>query len=101
MKLLWVMALAASTAFACSNGTGTGADAGSGADAGRTPDAGGSADAGVPTPTNGPLRAGPNPHYLFDAAGKAVLLTGTHTWDTLQDTSQASPPPSFDFAGYV
>src|SRR5579885_3158659 len=33
----------------------------------------------------GLLRASANPHYFQDASGKAVLLCGSHTWNTLQD----------------
>jgi len=37
-------------------------------------------------PTAGPLRLHPaNPRYFADRHGRAVYLTGSHTWDTLQD----------------
>jgi len=35
-----------------------------------------------------PLRVHPeNPRYFADASGKAVYLTGSHTWNSLQDAS--------------
>src|SRR5262245_17715422 len=34
----------------------------------------------------GPLRVHPaNPRYFTDGSGKAVYLTGAHTWNNLQD----------------
>ncbi|MGE3776134.1 MAG: hypothetical protein AB7F89_03030 [Pirellulaceae bacterium] len=34
----------------------------------------------------GPLRVHPdNPRYFTDGSGKAVYLTGSHVWNTLQD----------------
>ena len=42
-----------------------------------------------------------NPHYVTDATGKAVLLTGSHTWNTFQDTDQSTTPAPFDFNAYV
>jgi len=50
----------------------------------------------------GPLRAlASNPHYFTDGTGKAILLTGSHTWDTFQDMDQSSTPAAFDFTAYV
>jgi hypothetical protein len=49
----------------------------------------------------GPLKAGPNPHYFVDPAGKAVLLSGSHTWNDFQDMDQTSSPAAFDFESYV
>ncbi len=52
----------------------------------------------------GPLRIHPtNPRYFTDGSGRCVLLTGSHTWDSLQDymyTQQPSPPP-MDFDAYL
>jgi len=42
-----------------------------------------------------------NPHYFVDANGKPVLLTGSQTWDTFQDTDQSATPAAFDFTSYV
>src|SRR5262249_3563482 len=37
-------------------------------------------------PAKGPLRVcQPNPRYFADSTGKAVYLTGSHTWNNLQD----------------
>jgi Protein of unknown function (DUF4038)/Putative collagen-binding domain of a collagenase len=37
-------------------------------------------------PARGPLRVCPaNPRYFTDGSGKAMLLTGSHTWGNLQD----------------
>lgn len=35
-------------------------------------------------PANGPLRPHPhNPRYFTDGSGKAIYLTGAHTWNNL------------------
>jgi hypothetical protein len=53
-------------------------------------------------PATGPLRRlAANPRYFTDGSGKAIYLTGSHTWSNLQDTGQGSPPPVFDYAGYL
>jgi hypothetical protein len=57
-----------------------------------------------PMPAKVPLRVHPtNPRYFTDGTGKAVLLTGSHTWANLQDFSYASlpSPPAMDFAAYL
>src|SRR5687768_8787410 len=47
----------------------------------------------------GPLRVHPaNPRYFTDGSGKAVYLTGSHTWNVLQDSPGAPP---FDYAAYL
>jgi hypothetical protein len=49
----------------------------------------------------GPLRPHPqNPRYFTDGTGKAVYLSGAHTWANLQDTGVA-PVPKFDWDGYL
>lgn len=55
-----------------------------------------------PSPASGPLRAHPrNPRYFSDASGKALLLTGAHTWNNLVDMGRGDPPEAFDFAAYL
>ncbi len=50
----------------------------------------------------GPLRAcKENPRYFTDGSGKAVYLTGAHTWNNLQDMGPTYPPPVFDFKSYL
>ncbi len=44
------------------------------------------------------LRADPNSRYLLDPDGKAVVLAGAHTWNSVQDWS-AQPP--MDFGRYL
>lgn len=57
--------------------------------------------AGAATDT-GPLRVSQvNPRYFADASGKIVCLTGSHTWNNLQDMGEVDPPPAFDFGGYL
>jgi hypothetical protein len=52
-------------------------------------------------PATGPLRAHPsNPRYFTDGSGRAIFLTGAHTWANLQDTGIA-PIPRFDWAAYL
>ncbi len=68
--------------------------------AGRTP------QAGPARPTRstatGPLKVHPdNRRYFTDGSGKAIYLTGSHTWSNLVDMGPADPPPRFDFAAYL
>jgi hypothetical protein len=50
----------------------------------------------------GPLRVNAeNPRYFTDDSGKAILLTGSHTWSNLQDSGRSSPPPAFDYKGFL
>ena len=57
--------------------------------------------AAEPTPATGPLRVHPTNHrYFADASGKAVFLTGSHTWANFQpnayEKTPSPPPPDFD-----
>ncbi len=53
-------------------------------------------------PAAGPLRVHPkNPRYFADPSGRAVYLTGSHTWPSLVDIGPGDPPPAFDFAAYL
>src|SRR5262245_46684440 len=50
----------------------------------------------------GPLRVHPtNPHYFTDGSGKAVYLTGSHTWNTLQDWGTNDAIRPLDFPAFV
>jgi len=50
----------------------------------------------------GPLRPHPrNPRYFANARGRAIYLTGSHTWMNLQDMGTADPPKPFDFSAYL
>ena len=50
----------------------------------------------------GPLRVHPeNPRYFADASGKAILLTGAHTWPIFVDMGPTDPPAAFDFDTYL
>src|SRR6266567_152115 len=50
----------------------------------------------------GPLKKSTmNTRYFVDPAGNAVFLSGSHTWNDVQDTSQSSSPAAFPFANYV
>jgi hypothetical protein len=50
------------------------------------------------TPATGPLRVNPaNPRYFTDDSGRAILLTGSHTWYSLQDAGNTDPPPAFNY----
>lgn len=47
---------------------------------------------------SGSLRIDPdNPRYFTDDSGKAILLTGSHTWSDFQDNGGSDPPPAFDY----
>jgi len=50
----------------------------------------------------GPLRVlKDNPRYFTDDSGRAVYLTGSHTWSNLVDIGPEDPPPRFDFIAYL
>ena len=57
----------------------------------------------APTVSGGALTILPrNPRYFAHAAsGRAVYLTGSHTWNNFQDWGTSDPPPAFDFPGYL
>jgi hypothetical protein len=51
---------------------------------------------------SGALRVNPdNPRYFTDGSGKAVYLTGAHTWANLQDNGLTYPPPAFNYKEYL
>lgn len=51
---------------------------------------------------SGPLRVHPtNPRYFTDGSGKAIYLTGSHTWNNLVDFGTDNPPKPFDFDAYL
>jgi hypothetical protein len=46
---------------------------------------------------HGPLRHNPaNPRYFTDDTGRAIYLTGSHTWANLQEIKLAEDP-DFDY----
>ena len=50
----------------------------------------------------GPLKAHPsNPRYFTDGTGKAIYLTGSHTWSNFKDMGKTDTPPPFDFEAYL
>ena len=50
----------------------------------------------------GPLRVdSANPRYFMNPEGRAVYLTGSHTWASLQDIGPTDPPPRFDYDRYL
>jgi len=50
----------------------------------------------------GPLRVlKNNPRYFTDESGRAIYLTGSHTWSNLVDIGPKDPPPRFDFKAYL
>jgi hypothetical protein len=53
-------------------------------------------------PAPGPLRLHPqNPRYFTADGEKAILLTGSHTWNNLVDMGRSDPPEAFDFDAYL
>jgi hypothetical protein len=51
---------------------------------------------------NGTLRVSEiNPRYFTDNSGKAVYLTGSHTWNNLVDMGPDQPPAEFDYDSYI
>jgi hypothetical protein len=51
----------------------------------------------------GPLRVdSANPRYFTDGSGKAIYLTGSHTWANLMDRGTLHPPQvPFDYPAYM
>jgi hypothetical protein len=50
----------------------------------------------------GSLRVHPDNHrYFTDGSGRAIYLTGSHTWANLVDIGPSDPPPKFDFPAYL
>jgi hypothetical protein len=55
-----------------------------------------------PQSARGPLRVSKeNPRYFSDGSGRAIYLTGSHTWNNLQDMGPTDPPPAFAFRDYL
>src|SRR5258708_18994755 len=53
------------------------------------------------SPATGPLKVQPpDRRYFTDGSGKAIYLTGSHTWNNLQDRTDTSQP-EFGYAGYL
>ncbi len=56
-------------------------------------------------PVAGPLGVcTANPRYFADASGRPVYLTGSHTWESLQDgmlPGYTTVPQPFDYSGYL
>src|SRR5215471_17769789 len=50
---------------------------------------------------DGPLVVSDNPHYFKDANGAALILTGSQTWNTLQDWGTEGSPQALDFDAFV
>lgn len=50
----------------------------------------------------GPLRVSPtNPRYFTNTSGRAVYLTGSHTWPNFQDGGLTDPPKAFTWIAYL
>jgi len=60
-------------------------------------------DCQIPSDTGpGPLRVSEiNPRYFTDNSGRAIYLTGSHTWNNLVDMETAGPSDPFDYAAYI
>ncbi len=53
-------------------------------------------------PITTPLRTSQNnPNYFTDGSGKAVYLTGSHTWNNFQDWGTDDAPQPFNFPAHV
>jgi Putative collagen-binding domain of a collagenase len=53
-------------------------------------------------PISVPLRVlASNPNYFINGTGKAVYLTGSHTWNNLQDWGNGGSIQPIDFTAYV
>ena len=57
---------------------------------------------GGPGQAQGPLRVSPvNPRYFTDGSGRAVYLTGSHTWPNFQNSHSLAQTRPFDYDGYL
>ncbi len=53
-------------------------------------------------PAAGPLRVHPtNSRYFTDGAGRAVYLTGSHTWCDFMDCGPVDTPPPFNYLAFL
>jgi len=53
-------------------------------------------------PARGPLTVcAENPRYFTDGTGRAIYLTGSHTWNNFKDMGPTDPPEEFDFDAYL
>ena len=51
---------------------------------------------------SGPLRVDKNnPRYFTDGSGRAIYLTGSHTWCNFIDCGSVDPPTIFNFTAYL
>lgn len=56
----------------------------------------------TPSPIKAPLKAlSTNPNYFGNDTGKAVYLTGSHTWNSLQDWGTNDSIQPLDFTAFV
>lgn len=57
---------------------------------------------GCQSKKSNPLRVSEiNPRYFTDNSGKAIYLTGSHTWDNLVDINDPDKETPFDYAEYL
>jgi hypothetical protein len=50
----------------------------------------------------GPLHVSAvNPRYFTDGIGRAIYLTGSHTWPNFEDVGVTDPPAAFNWTGYL
>ena len=51
---------------------------------------------------SGPLRVSSvNPRYFTNGTGRAIYLTGSHTWPNFQNVGVTDPPAAFNWSGYL
>src|SRR4051812_3617234 len=54
------------------------------------------------TRIDGPLRVSRvNPRYFTNDTGRAIYLTGSHTWPNFQDGGLTDPPKHFTWSAYL
>ena len=55
-----------------------------------------------PEDSGGPLRVSKeNPRYFTDKSGKAIYMTGCHTWNNLLDMSETPGQDQFDYEAFL
>lgn len=56
----------------------------------------------VPAAISSPLKISAlNPRYFTDSTGRAIYLTGAHTWENFQDVTLSDPAERFDWTAYL
>src|ERR1041385_6813676 len=107
MPIRELVMAAAAVAMCCGPGGCAGAGCSSPHGVQMPPDDSQVIDGMGPPPIDGGTAIGPlrvdlqNPRYFTTGDGKALYLTGSHTWGNLKDRAHVDPPPPFDYPAFL